>query len=175
MFVLSEADHTSDEETRRSTSCPQLHVGGHLVESESCMHQVLTLNALRSGSGAFFARLFEGQSKPVVFPDSSATRGVCRRVRCGHQNHVQVHFLWLQEAVADGRVEVRGASTRPRTPHSDLGTVYPDKRTRAALITTMPLTQLSGQGRIVGAVLALLAGLLAAVKLTPPARRRDRR
>ena len=44
-----------------------------------------------------FARLFAGQSKPVVFSDSSATRGVCRRVRCGRQNHVQVRFLWPQE------------------------------------------------------------------------------
>ena len=109
-----------------------------------------------------FARLFEGQSKPVVFPDSSATRGVCRRVRCGRQNHVQVRFLWLQEAVADGRVEVRGASTRPSTPHSDLGTRCLDKQRRAALISMMPLTQFRGMAERWGAALGLLAGLVVA-------------
>ena len=46
MSVLSEADHARDEETRRSTSWYQLHVGGHLVESESCMQQVLAVNNL---------------------------------------------------------------------------------------------------------------------------------
>ena len=39
MFVVSDADDFSDEETRRSTSCCHLHVGGHLVESESCKQQ----------------------------------------------------------------------------------------------------------------------------------------
>ena len=46
MFVSREADHARDEETRRSTSCPQLHVGGHLVESGSCKQQVLAVNNL---------------------------------------------------------------------------------------------------------------------------------
>ena len=46
-----------------------------------------------------------------MFLDSSATRGVCRRVRCERQNHVQVRFLWLQEAAADERVEVRRLDT----------------------------------------------------------------
>ena len=46
MFVSREADHASDEETRRSMSCPQLYVGGHLVESESCKQQVLAVNEL---------------------------------------------------------------------------------------------------------------------------------
>ena len=45
-FALSEADDASDEETRRSTLCCQLDVGGHMVECESCKQQVLALNEL---------------------------------------------------------------------------------------------------------------------------------
>ena len=36
MFVLSDDDRASDEETRCSTSCCHLYVGGRLAECESC-------------------------------------------------------------------------------------------------------------------------------------------
>ena len=88
-----------------------------------------------------FARLFVGQSKPIVFPGSVAARGGCRRVSSGRLTHVQVRFLWPR------RVEVRCIGTSLNT--SDLGTQYFDKQRRAALLSMMPLTQFVGHGRAV--------------------------
>ena len=71
-----------------------------------------------------------------------------QRRRLQTSEHVQVRFLWQQDAVADGTVEVV-----PRYLRSWTG------KGERALHSMMPLTQFGGQGRAVGAALELLAGL----------------
>ena len=90
----------------------------------------------------------------------------CRRVGGVRLEHVQVRILWLQEAVADGPVEVRCTDTSLNT--SDLGNKYLDAQKRAALLSMMLLTQFGGQGRAVGAVLEFLAGLRVAMENRDP-------
>ena len=51
-YVLCDADHASDEETRRSTSCVQAFVGKYLIDTESVKQQVI---ALSSGEAEFYA------------------------------------------------------------------------------------------------------------------------
>ena len=77
----------------------------------SFVNTVLSRSQVAVAVSTGFARLFAGQSEPIVFSDSSAARGVCRRVGCGRLKCVLVRFLWLHEVVADGRVEVRSIDT----------------------------------------------------------------
>ena len=61
-FVLSDADHASDEETGRSTSCYHLYLGGLLVESESCKQKVIALSSSEAASTLLDMAVLQGSS-----------------------------------------------------------------------------------------------------------------
>ena len=74
---------------------------------------------------------------PKVFSDSSAGRGICNRSGVGKLKHMQVRFLWSQQAQADGEFALDVIDTTQNT--ADLGTKFLTQSTRVALLAMMPL------------------------------------
>ena len=155
-YVLCDADHASDEETRRSTSSAQAFVGQHLIDTESIKQQVIALSSgeaeffaigLGAAAGLFLWQVIEGigfaeafkVKKPTVYSDSSAARGACQRAGAGRLKHIHTRFLWTQEAVASNRMALECIDTDLNT--ADIGTKYVDAAKRSTLISMLPLTQ----------------------------------
>ena len=155
-YVLCDADHASDEETRRSTSSAQAFVGQNMIDTESIKQQVIALSSgeaefyaigLGAASGLFLWEVIEGIGfadafnikKPTVYSDSPAARGACMRSGAGRLKHIQTRFLWTQEAVAINRMALECIDTSLNT--ADIGTKYVDAATRSKLIAMLPLTQ----------------------------------
>merc|ERR1712194_82469 len=172
MYVLCDADHASDEETRRSTSSTQSFVGRHLISTDSVKQQVIALSsgeaefyAIRLGAaeGLFLWQVIEAigfggsfkKKKPTIYSDSSAARGACLRSGAGRLKHIQTRFLWTQEAIASGRMDIECIDTELNT--SDIGTKYLEASKRSKILAMLPLTQKGlGSAIMVAMVLATL-------------------
>ena len=153
VYGLADADHASDEETRRSVSCSQEFFGGHLIDCEAirqacialssgeselyaltlCSARVLFLHSLLQGFG------FSHLATPEAYSDSSAARGIAGRSGVGRIKHMATRHLWLQEARATGRIIIKVIDTIQNT--SDLGTKYLDQGRRSVLISMLPLAE----------------------------------
>ena len=120
--------------TRKSTTCYFLYHGSHLLESTAVDLQVV---AVSSGEAEFYA-LGAGSAaalgvkellqelgitvKVKVYCDSSAGRGIAKRIGSGRVKHLQTRFLWVQEKVRHRELEV--AKVGSRDNRADLGTKY---------------------------------------------------
>jgi hypothetical protein len=104
--------------TRKSTSGGFMVLGKHLVKSWSTTQSTI---ALSSGEAEFYA-IVEGASRAlgvqalmddmgmkvelVILSDSSAGRSISLRKGTGKMRHLQVKFLWLQDATFEKRVKI---------------------------------------------------------------------
>ena len=97
LYGLTDIDHASDDESRRSVSCSQEFLGCHLLDQEVGRQ---TCVAISFGEGEFHAltlcaarlmftkNLVEGfgfplVEGPVAYSDSSAARGIANRKSVG--------------------------------------------------------------------------------------------
>ena len=163
MLVLREADHACDEETRRSTSCCQLHVGGHLVECESCKQQVLAVNNLGWELVLLAGTWQCCRDLPLAGCGCASLRSALRRAikaggvpgLIGNTWCLQTSALWTSDSCS-GTLSVatrgcrRWTSGGERCLDTSLNTslrvgYQVDKQRRAALISMMPLTQFRGK------------------------------
>jgi hypothetical protein len=176
LYSLSDSDHASDEETRRSVSSSHEYFGGHLLGSDSSRQNVV---AISSGEAEFYAIGFSAarviflknmmvamnmtkdmKGMPKVFSDSSAGRGINNRSGVGKLKHMQVRFLWSQQAQADGEFALDVIDTTQNT--ADLGTKFLAQGTRVALLAMMPLREGLGRGCAAAVVGALTMGVVEA-------------
>jgi hypothetical protein len=104
--------------TRKSTSAGFMVLGKHLIKSWSSTQTTI---ALSSGEAEFYA-LVEGASRALgvealmddmgmkgevnLWSDSSAGRSISLRKGTGKMRHLQVKYLWLQDATFEKRVKV---------------------------------------------------------------------
>jgi hypothetical protein len=104
--------------TRKSTSAGFMVLGKHLVKSWSTTQSTI---ALSSGEAEFYA-LVEGASRALgvealmddmgmvgkvrLWSDSSAGRSISLRKGAGKMRHLQVKYLWLQDATFEKRVTI---------------------------------------------------------------------
>jgi hypothetical protein len=104
--------------TRKSTSAGFMTLGKHLVKSWSTTQSTI---ALSSGQAEFYA-IVEGASRGLgvealmddmgmkgrvrIWSDSSAGRSISLRKGTGKMRHLQVKYLWLQDATFEKRVTV---------------------------------------------------------------------
>ena len=114
LWGLADADHPSDDESRRTVSCSQEFLGCNLLDQEvgrqTCVagssrdseFHALTLCAARL---IFTRSLVYGFGIPHVEgptaysdSDSLAARGIANRKGGGKLKHLQVRSLWLQQA-----------------------------------------------------------------------------
>jgi len=104
--------------TRKSTSAGFMVLGKHLIKSWSSTQSTI---ALSSGEAEFYA-IIEGASRALgvealmddmgmkgevrIWSDSSAGRSISLRKGTGKLRHLQVKYLWLQDATFEKRVKV---------------------------------------------------------------------
>ena len=132
--VYVDSDWAGCPSTRKSTSGGFLVLGKHLVKTWSSTQAT---RALSSGEAEFYA-IIEGASrslgvqalmedmgfeyKIVMKSDSSAGRSISLRKGTGKVRHLQVKYLWIQDALFDKRLaleKVKGTDNP-----ADIGTKY---------------------------------------------------
>ena len=92
LYGMADADHAGDVESRRSVSCSQEFLGGHLLDQDVGRQTCVAVSALRGSSTRSFDDGFgfphvEG---PTAYSDS-----------VGKLKHLQVKRLWLEQARTD--------------------------------------------------------------------------
>ena len=123
--VFCDADHAGDRETRKSRSGMAVMWGNHLLKHGSSVQTTIALSSgeseyyalLRASSHALGIKALLGDwcyainVEIVMKCDSSAARGIAARQGHGRMRHVDVRFLWLQQAVREGRLRVAAVPT----------------------------------------------------------------
>ncbi len=108
--VYVDSDYAGCPRTRKSTSGGCIMMGTHLIKSwSSTQNNVISLSlgeaelyALVKGVGAGmgvqqYLRDLGIEAGLRVHTDSSAAKGICKRVGLGTQRHIAVNSLWVQE------------------------------------------------------------------------------
>ena len=119
MRVQSDSDWAGDIQTRKSTSGGTIRLGAHLVKSWSKDQGSI---ATSSGEAELYAATKAAsealglQSALKDFGidieidleiDAKATIGIVSRQGLGRLKHVEVHDLWIQEAIKRGRLKIK--------------------------------------------------------------------
>ena len=117
--IYSDTDWAGCPRTRKSTSGGCIMVGSHLLKSWSSTQSSVALSSgeaefygavKAAGYGIAYQSLLQdlGVKMPVsVFSDSSAAIGIASRQGLGKLRHLDVHTLWLQQAVRSGRIALK--------------------------------------------------------------------
>ena len=140
--AYSDSDWAGCPKTRRSTTGGVLVVDGGVVKSWSSMQ---TTVAQSSGEAEYYAMVRAAaealglraimndlgwQAVVRVWVDSSAAKSMSARIGLGKVRHMEVKYLWLQEAVRDKRIMVKkilgtqnpaDALTKPKACHEVAG------------------------------------------------------
>eukprot|EP00435_Cladocopium_sp_Y103_P033123 s170_g8.t1 len=138
--IAVDSDFAGDKAGRRSTTGMMVqYFGSHVLKASSNLQSVLGLNvseaeyyALTHGAahGLGMQSYFQdiGLSLGVVLEsDSSSAKSFASRQGLGKQRHVQVRYLWLQQAVAKHNVVIRKINTKHNV--SDILTKSSDSTT----------------------------------------------
>ncbi|CAE7941469.1 unnamed protein product, partial [Symbiodinium necroappetens] len=144
---VSDADWAGCKTSRKSRSSVQFFLGGSLVGSFVRSQRTVALssgesefNAMISGACdlLYLKECFSYVTKDLFVvkavsrSDSAAARGIGSRVGCGRVRHLHCSFLWLQESVRKGDVDLRPIGGQ-RNP-ADIGTKpLPGKKLRELL------------------------------------------
>jgi len=132
--VFVDSDWAGCPATRKSTSGGFLVIGKHIVKTWSSTQAT---RALSSGEAEFYA-IIEGASRALgvqalmddmgytckikIRSDSSAGRAISLRKGTGKVRHLQVKYLWIQDALFEKRLtieRVKGVGNP-----ADIGTKY---------------------------------------------------
>ena len=139
--VFADSDWAGCLRTRRSTSGGVACLGGVGIKSWSSTQPVIAMSSAEAELYALVRAASEGLGIQAVaadlgcpavvkvWVDSSAAKSACSRVGLGRLRHLEVKYLWVQAAVAKGRVALRRVPghenpadvlTKPKTAR-DLG------------------------------------------------------
>ena len=117
--VYSDSDWAGCRRTRKSTSGGVLMVGGGVLKTWSGTQATVALSSGEAEYNAVTRASAEGlgmvalmgdlgwPSQLRVWIDSSAAKSIASRMGLGKVRHLEVKFLWLQEAVRRKRLELR--------------------------------------------------------------------
>ncbi len=109
--VYTDTDWAGCPRTRKSTSGGLVMLGRHLIKSWSSTQASISLSSGEAelngvvrgaGIGLGYQSLVKdlGQHVPVrVWTDSSAAIGICSRQGLGKLRHLDIHTLWVQQAI----------------------------------------------------------------------------
>lgn len=118
LVVCTDSDFAGCVRTRKSTSCCMVFWGLHLLRSTSTTQAIISLS---SGEAEFYSAVkgasialgmvglmrdlgVEMPEPPLLRVDSTACLGMAGRRGAGRVRHIHTPCLWLQRAVADGRI-----------------------------------------------------------------------
>ena len=137
-----DSDWAGSEERYSTHAGLEFH-GGHLVDSWVASDQVRALNSgeaelygIVDGSrrGIFTKHMYEEMGRNTnidVETGSTAAIGMCYRTGVGKTRHIQVRWLWIQDAIRDKVVRLRRVSVTENV--ADMGTKFLDGPTHQRL------------------------------------------
>ena len=160
VVAFSDSDHAGCLKTRKSTSCAMVFLGKHLVKSSASTQGVISLSSGESefysavktaSTGLGMISLLRDMGIDVKQPlderlDASAGIGIAQRRGAGRIRHIATPTLWLQKAVAEGKVKVNKVAG-PENP-ADLGTKYLSGKDIHKIWKQCGFVSLSGQSDI---------------------------
>ena len=132
----ADSDWAGDKVEAKSTSGGVLEWGGHVMETWSTIQNTI---ALSSGEAELYALTkaaaqalglmsilndFGIKVNSRLFTDSTAAIGIVHREGLGRTRHIRVQYLWLQEKVNNGTVEVE--KVKGETNRADVLTKFKD-------------------------------------------------
>ena len=136
-------------EERYSTHAGLEFNGGHLVDSWVASDQVRALSSGEaelygivdgSARGIFTKHMYEEMGRNInidVETDSTTAIGMCSRTGVGKTRHIQVRWLWIQDATREKVVRLRKVSGTENV--ADMRTKYLDGSTHQRLLKKLPL------------------------------------
>jgi hypothetical protein len=160
LITCTDSDFAGCVLTRKSTSCCMVFYGAHLLRCTSTTQAVISLS---SGEAEFYAAV-KGASislgmvglmrdlgvsmprPPLLRVDSTACLGMAGRRGVGRVRHIHTPCLWLQRAVADGRV-VLDKILGTENP-ADLGTKSLGKQQISKILTIVGYRCLAGRSSV---------------------------
>jgi hypothetical protein len=117
--VFVDSDHAGCRESRKSTTGFALLHGSHCVKTGSSTQTTI---AMSSGEAELYA-VVRGASEGLglqaladdlgvvrsvrVWTDSAAAKGMVSRTGAGRQRHLEVKYLWVQQACREERFAIR--------------------------------------------------------------------
>ncbi len=117
--VYTDTDWAGCPKTRKSTSGGCVLLGRHAIKHWSATQSSVALSSAEAefngvirgaGQGLGYQAMLRdlGVEAPLrVWTDSSAAIGICSRQGLGKLRHLDTHTLWIQQAVRNGRVDLR--------------------------------------------------------------------
>ena len=120
--VFSDSDWAEDKESRKSTSAGMASLGGGLRKSWSSTQGSI---ARSSGEAEYYALVkaaaealgVQALAKDLgismkirLWVDSTSAKAIVARIGLGKVRHMEVKYLWAQQAFKEGRFEVRKIS-----------------------------------------------------------------
>ena len=114
-----DSDWAGDKISRRSTSGMMLMRGSHLLRHSSTLQTSISLSSAEAEYYAIVRGACYGlglqstlrdwglEVEVHVYSDSSSARSFAKRRGLGKQRHVQTHYLWLQDRVQRGHLQIR--------------------------------------------------------------------
>ena len=143
-----DSDWAGSEERHSTHAGLEFH-GEHLVDSWVPSDQVRALSSGEaelygivdgSARGIFTKHMHEEMGRTInidVETDSMAAIGMCSRTGVGKTRHIQVRWLWIQDAIRDKVVRLR--KVRGTDNEADMGTKDLDGPTHQRLLQKLPL------------------------------------
>ena len=119
MRVQSDSDWAGDTKTRKSTSGGTIRLGAHLVKSWSKDQGSIATSSAEAELYAATKAASEALGLQIALKDfgidieinmeidAKATIGIVSRQGLGRLKHVEVHDLWIQEAIKRGRLKIQ--------------------------------------------------------------------
>ena len=147
--ISVDSDFAGCKVTRKSTTGCVQRFGSHLLKSNSNLQTSIGLNVAETEYYALchgaahglglqsFMRDLNLNVTLMVESDSNSARSFASRLGLGRQRHVQTRYLWLQSAVAGGRVEIKRVPTKDNV--SDILTKPCDASTLVRHLKTLGL------------------------------------
>ena len=153
----TDADWAGDVTTRLSTTAGALMHGAHWLEGWSVTQKVRALSSGESefyaqGSGAARGLLMkhicheagEPTKTLVIHSDSVASRGMAQRLGAGKCHHIEVKWLWLQQAMDEKKLATKHVSTEPNVADNGTKGLTSDRIWK--LVNLMGMSWVVGRG-----------------------------
>ena len=118
LWIASDSDWAGDRRTRKSTSGGAVWLGAHFLKGWSRTQSCITLSSAEAELCAAVRALVEGMGCQSVLRDmrcnvtielgmdASAAIAMINREGLGRARHIGTQFMWMQEAVREGKVRI---------------------------------------------------------------------
>ena len=145
--MFTDSDWAGCMETRKSSSAGVVMSGAHALKAYTRKQKIIARSSAEAElyAAALGASELKGiismmrdlgyEKKPVLTIDAKATEHILHRQGIGKLKHIDVAYLWIQDEIRSGRLQVR--RVRSEDNIADLGTKPLSKAVIAKHCTTM--------------------------------------